>query len=178
MSGALSAISADVRRGAAATPGERFSLAILTSFGLGLAPVAPGTFGTLGGVAIHGLLVALGAGQALALAAAAAVFFLATCALGRVAQRRYGTKDPQRVVSDEVAGYLAAVAGVGSATTPFFAVALPGFVLFRILDIAKPWPIGRLERLPGGLGIAADDLAAGLVANLVLRGAFALAGAS
>jgi phosphatidylglycerophosphatase A len=69
------------------------------------------------------------------------------------------------VVIDEVAGMLASLVFTGVSWTG----ALAGLVLFRLFDIFKPYPAGRLERLPGGLGIMADDLMAGLYANLALR---------
>ncbi len=89
-------------------------------------------------------------------------------------------------MSDEVAGYLVTVAGTvpfgsgsafGAGAGGFWAYALLGFALFRVLDIAKPWPIRRLEGLPGGLGVAADDVAAGLLGNAAMRAVRALAGA-
>jgi phosphatidylglycerophosphatase A len=77
-----------------------------------------------------------------------------------------GIKDPGAVVIDEVAGMVVTLLGL-----PFtVATACWGFVLFRLLDIAKPFPIGWLDRhLKGGLGIVADDVAAGVIANLTLR---------
>ena len=82
------------------------------------------------------------------------------------AEKIFGQNDPGCIVIDEVAGQMAALAAI-----PFTAwTVLAGFILFRMLDIAKPPPIGWLDRrLPGGLGITADDLAAGLMANLLLR---------
>ena len=107
-------------------------------------------------------------------AAARRFFFLGTCILGPVALRRYGGKDPQSVVSDEVAGYLVAVAFTADLALGFHGRVLAAFVLFRVFDIAKPWPCRQLEKLPGGLGIAADDAMAGVYAHLALRiGVFA-----
>jgi len=62
------------------------------------------------------------------------------------------------------------------ALPPRWTVVLAGFVLFRLLDIFKPFPIRHLERLPGGVGVVADDVAAGLAANLILRAGMALGG--
>jgi phosphatidylglycerophosphatase A len=103
-------------------------------------------------------------------------FFLATWALGGVAIRHYGKKDPQKVVSDEVMGYLVSVAFTLETTGggAFWARALAGFILFRLFDIWKPGPVRMLERLPGGLGIAADDLLAGIFANGVIVLGYAL----
>lgn len=154
------------------TLGDRAALAILTGFGAGLAPKAPGTFGTGVGLLIHwGATRALGGGEWLALPLAG-IFFAATCLLGGAAARLFGgSKDPQSVVSDEVAGYLVSVAfTAGTPADPgFWTRAILAFVLFRAFDVAKPWPCRRLERLPGGLGIAADDIMAGIYANAGLR---------
>ena len=102
--------------------------------------------------------------------AARRFFFVATWALGGVAIRRSGKEDPQFVVSDEVCGVLINVAFTLQSTggAAFWPRAIAGFLLFRLFDIGKPGPIGRLERLPGGLGIAADDALAGVFGNVVL----------
>ena len=75
-----------------------------------------------------------------------------------------GKKDPSLVVIDEVAGLLITML---PAAPSWRSVAL-GFVLFRALDIAKPWPIRRLEALPGGWGIVMDDVAAGAVGAVAM----------
>jgi phosphatidylglycerophosphatase A len=89
---------------------------------------------------------------------------------GGVAEHHFGRTDPGQVVIDEVAGmlvtlFLNPVGWPGAAC---------GFLLFRVADILKPFPARRLERLPGGLGIMADDVMAGLYANLALRVILAL----
>ena len=82
------------------------------------------------------------------------------------AERIMGTKDPGAIVIDEVVGML--VACLGLSLTPASAVIL--FILFRLFDILKPFPVGWLDRrLSGGVGIVADDVAAGILANLVYR---------
>ena len=81
-------------------------------------------------------------------------------------------KDPGEVVSDEVAGFMVTLYLLPF-SWPFLA---GGFVLFRLLDILKPFPIRRLERLPGGAGVVLDDVAAGILANLILRSTGALLG--
>jgi phosphatidylglycerophosphatase A len=87
-----------------------------------------------------------------------------------VAERHFGKHDPGQVVIDEVAGMLITLflnpAGWFSAAV--------GFLLFRAADIVKPFPARRFERLPGGLGIMADDVMAGIYANLALRVILAL----
>ena len=79
--------------------------------------------------------------------------------------RGSGFKDPQFVVIDEVAGQLVALIAVPLAWKSFLA----GFILFRVFDIWKPFPIRRLERLPEGTGIVVDDLGAGLYALAVMH---------
>lgn len=131
--------------------------------GAGRAPVAPGTFGSAAGVVLAGL-AAWGAGRwgvpALALAATA----VGIAAAGAVA-RDLGDDDPGCVVIDEVAGQAVALAFLPLSPGAWLA----GFLAFRAFDIIKPPPVRFLERLPGGLGIVADDLAAGAYANLAVR---------
>jgi phosphatidylglycerophosphatase A len=85
-------------------------------------------------------------------------------AAGRVA-RQVDRKDPGIVVVDEVVGQWVTL--IALPFTPLTAGL--GFVLFRVMDIAKPWPARDLERVPGGWGIMADDVAAGVYAHLALR---------
>ena len=92
-----------------------------------------------------------------------------TCAATGHLARAYAAKDPSEVVSDEVCGYLIAAATPFDA--PFIWKAVGAFSLFRLFDIWKPGPIRRLEALPGGLGVVADDAAAGVLANLCLSAA-------
>lgn len=128
---------------------------------VGRLPFAPGTFGAIVGLGAWYLTAGLAAPIGLG------AFLLATVA-GTWAGRRYAMavrdEDPQEVVVDEFCGMWLALLGVA----PTLPAALLGFVLFRALDIAKPPPIRQLERLPGGLGIMADDLAAGALARFVV----------
>ena len=135
---------------------------VATGLGSGYSPVAPGTAGSLVGL----LLFLPLAGRALwiQLAAVVAVTILGVLAGGRLATM-LGAKDPGVVVIDEVAGQWITLLALPM--TPVIAVA--GFLLFRAMDIRKPWPARALERLPGGLGIMADDVAAGIYAHLLLR---------
>lgn len=135
--------------------------AAATWFGCGFAPWAPGTAGTLGAVPLY-LLVARG-GRAAVAATALAVGLLGVWSASVVA-RELREEDPQRVVIDEVAGFLFTMLAVAR---PTWLDVLVGFVLFRALDAAKPWPIRAFERLPGGWGIVLDDVAAGLLGALV-----------
>jgi phosphatidylglycerophosphatase A len=137
-----------------------------TAFGLGLLPVAPGTWGTLFGVALAWLagLVADTAMEQLLLVGLAFVVTLAGVPLARAAEERAGQKDPGWFVLDEVAGYLVAVLG-HPLTWPYL---LGAFVAFRVFDIWKPPPIRRLEQEGGGIGVMADDLMAGIYANVAV----------
>ncbi|OAQ20503.1 phosphatidylglycerophosphatase A family protein [Thermosulfurimonas dismutans] len=136
-------------------------LLLATFFGLGKIPWAPGTWGSGVGVLLYWATGDLPLwGQLL--------FFALLTLLGTLASHRValalGRKDPSCVIIDEVAG--AYLALLGHPADPLHLVA--GFLLFRILDIWKPWPIRITERLTGGLGIMADDLTAGGMANLLL----------
>ena len=134
-------------------------------FGCGLVPYAPGTAGTLGALPLYVLVRPHGI---FALAAAAiAVTALGVWSSSRVA-RATGLHDPQFVCVDEVAGVLV----TWLAAPEGWMGTLAGFVLFRLFDWLKPYPARALERLPGGLGIVCDDLAAGVwgaAALLALR---------
>ncbi|RMG42580.1 MAG: phosphatidylglycerophosphatase A [Acidobacteria bacterium] len=132
-------------------------------FGAGLSPVAPGTAGTAAAVPLVLLLWWAGSWP-VHLATTVGITCVGLWAAGDPV-KRWGVRDPGPVVVDEVAGYLAATCLV----PPGPATLLASFFLFRALDVIKPWPARSLERLPGGLGIVADDLAAGLYANLLLR---------
>ena len=109
-------------------------------------------------------------------AAATAGAFLLVVAFGTwaadVEARRQARSDPGSVVVDEVAGqwltYLPSALLLEPGSPGLAGTVVGGFLLFRILDVVKPWPVRRLERLPGGVGIMADDLAAGALAAAAL----------
>jgi phosphatidylglycerophosphatase A len=84
-----------------------------------------------------------------------------------IVARELGKKDPQVVVIDEVAGTLVTLLPMPHASWQAIAA---GFVLFRLFDIVKPWPIRHLERLPGGWGIVLDDIGAGVLGAAVMQG--------
>jgi phosphatidylglycerophosphatase A len=138
-------------------------LAVATVFGVGYAPVAPGTFGSAAGLLIWWLLPASIGIQAAAIAA----IFVAGSWGGNVAERHFGRSDPGQVVIDEVMGMLITL----FANPVGWIGAVAGFLLFRVFDVIKPYPANRLERLHGGIGIMADDGMAAIYANLVLRAA-------
>ncbi|HPL96734.1 MAG TPA: phosphatidylglycerophosphatase A [Smithellaceae bacterium] len=142
---------------------------LATGFGSGLSPVAPGTCGTLVGVVLCGAAGFLpGPYRFLfALAVAAAAIYIA----GQ-AEALYRKKDDRRIVIDEIAGFQVAMATV-PVTCLYLCLA---FVLFRIFDIWKPLGINRLQSLPGGWGVVADDLGAGAYAAVILF-LFSLTGA-
>jgi phosphatidylglycerophosphatase A len=136
-----------------------FILALATGGGSGYSPVAPGTAGSVVGLALWALVGGLGP---LSYAAAcAAVIGLGIWAAGR-AEEIFGRHDDGRITIDEVAGMLLSVASLPWRPE----VAGVGFLLFRLFDIWKPFPARAAERLPGGLGVMADDLVAALYANL------------
>ena len=131
-------------------------------FGVGLLPIAPGTFATLAGLP----LVFLNAHNSPTLATLFLLCFLAFAMwTSGLTQNILGRIDPPQVVIDEVGGTLVALFLVPFSWLTFFL----GFLLFRIFDIAKPFPVRRLEALKGGKGIVLDDLLAGIYANLCLR---------
>jgi len=125
-------------------------------------PVAPGTAGTVVGVLLYLLLKGL----------PAAWFFTACLLIAGIgtwaAQKSevlLGKKDDQSIVIDEIAGYLVTMILV----PPTWGYIVAGFVLFRVFDIAKPWPLRRLQDLHGGLGVMIDDIGAGVYANVALQ---------
>ena len=152
---------------------------MLTScFGLGRLPVAPGTWGSLPPVIIFGLMSYFGASSAMisnimAVLVLAGSFVCIQFAPASIAAT--GKNDPGEVVADEFAGqaltFLFSPFLVMRTATPrqILITALTGFVLFRLFDINKPWPIRKLEKYPAGWGILADDLLAGAFAWIVLQ---------
>ncbi|HAR36862.1 MAG TPA: hypothetical protein DCR87_08220 [Acidobacteria bacterium] len=136
---------------------------ISTFFGLGLFPLAPGTLASLAMVVLYKYyLHRLSWPLYLFLVL---VIFLVGVYFSTVYARSLNLKDPGKVVIDEVAGQLLAV----FLLRPDWLILGLGFILFRFLDIIKPMGVKKLETLPGGWGIMADDLASGLVVNLLLQ---------
>jgi len=127
--------------------------------GLGYLPGAPGTYASVLGAAL--CLPLLSLPWPVLAGAAAVLTAVAVWAAGQVAAAR-GIPDPPEVVIDEIAGMWWAALLLPA--TPYDLIAV--FCLFRLFDVVKPAPISRLERLPGGLGIVADDVAAGLLARV------------
>jgi phosphatidylglycerophosphatase A len=145
---------------------------LLTSFfGLGLLPYAPGTWGSLAPAVIYmaaGIIIGHNATLGSML-----VLLIAGCVITVVCSPKVigltGNLDPGQIVSDEVAGQALTYLLVGwlYPATCFCPATAAGFALFRLFDITKPWPCKRLEKLPAGWGILADDLAAGVWAGVV-----------
>ncbi len=138
-------------------------LILATGLGIGFVPFMPGTFGTLLGLPLAWAVECHGWPPPVQIAALAAIF-LAGIPLCDRAARLFGKKDPGSVVFDEIA----ALPVVFLLVRMTFSTAILGFVWFRIFDIAKPWPVRRLERFPGGLGIMIDDVAAAIYAAVAL----------
>ena len=134
---------------------------IATVGGLGYSPVAPGTIGSAVGLGMAWILSGNPSQQMIGCLVASGLGFWSSGPTARL----LGEKDAQPIIIDEVAGMM-----IGVVLLPAtWKIYLAGFLLFRVLDIFKPGPIGRLERLPGGVGIMADDLLAGVVTHLLLR---------
>ncbi|MHB1587221.1 MAG: phosphatidylglycerophosphatase A family protein [Acidiferrobacteraceae bacterium] len=141
--------------------GRAIRRAFATGFGAGCLPRAPGTFGTLVGVPIAWLLAGL---PTAAHAAVVLVLFAVGLPLCGGLARELGRHDPREIVWDEVVGLQLALFFSARNLGPY----VLGFMFFRLFDILKPPPLAGLERLPGGIGIMADDVGAGVYAALVL----------
>lgn len=152
----------------------------LATCGVGFIPVAPGTWGSAVGVALYLawesvariLLPSVHNGGVPTFASVAfnGLAFAVLCAAGIWAAGRcavvMGSKDPQKIVADEVMGQVCTFLFVPFGSS--WRTLLAGFILFRLFDIWKPYPIRKTERLPSGLGICADDLLAGVFAGVCL----------
>jgi phosphatidylglycerophosphatase A len=141
----------------------RLAVFIATVAYCGYFPIAPGTIGSLAGLAVYAV-VRWSQSPAVEAGAILAVFAIGTWA-GTVAERYFGGIDPGPVVIDEVVGMLITLAFVPVGLSG----ALVAFLLFRVFDVIKPYPAGRFERLHGGLGVMADDAMAAVYANITLR---------
>ncbi len=139
-------------------------LLLATGFGIGYLPKVPGTLGTLVAVILYLVFRKilpgpLSYGIMLALFSGMAIWISGT------AEKYLGKKDSSAIVIDEMAGFLLAMFLV-----PFSVrMLILGFILFRALDILKPFRIDRIESLPGGWGVVGDDLAAGILTNILLH---------
>ena len=142
---------------------QRMAFLFATGFGSGYSPIAPGTAGTVVGLLfVWGMSFMSLPGQ---LAFTVIVSALAMIAADIVA-KSIGLKDPGLVVADEIAGMMVTMIAIPLTLKSL----LLGFILFRVMDVVKPPPARQFEHFKGGIGIVADDLMAGVYAQLVLRG--------
>lgn len=135
-------------------------MALSTCLGLGYLP-ASGTFASAAGLLLYYFI----RGNPLLYAGSVLVLIIAGFWLSAEAEKITGSKDPGCVVVDEVAGMLLALAFLPCDLR----LAVLGFVVFRILDVFKPYPADKLQELPGGLGVMGDDIIAGLYTNVILQ---------
>jgi phosphatidylglycerophosphatase A len=142
---------------------NRFFLVLATGFGVGYSPVAPGTLGTLLAIPVYYFLSNISSPiYEITLIG----FFFLSVWISENAEIFFGKKDDQRIVIDEMMGFLITMLWVPK-VTHFIVI---GFFLFRLFDILKPFPIRRLERgLKGGFGVVLDDVIAGVYANIILH---------
>ena len=144
---------------------HRIATALATWFGCGYSPVAPGTAGSLGALLIAFLIQRSFHWQPVSFGYLVIALLLPGVWAAHVVAAQSGKEDPGMVVIDEVLGQWATLAGI---TVFNWKSWLAAFLLFRLLDIWKPPPVRQLENLPGGAGIVADDIMAGLYGALVL----------
>jgi phosphatidylglycerophosphatase A len=147
----------------------RLALFVCTFGGVGYSPVAPGTAGSAAGLVVYAALRLAGA-TPIAEAVVIGIIIVAGIWSGSLAERHFGTTDPGPGVIDEVAGMLVTLYALPAG----WIMAIGGFFLFRALDVFKPFPAQRFERLHGGLGMMADDLMVAIYGNLLLRAAVAI----
>jgi len=143
---------------------RRLGLFIATCGYLGFVPVAPGTFGSAAGLLAWAAVRS--SGSHLVEVLVIVILFAVGVWSGTEAEHHFGGVDPGPVIMDEVVGMLITLAFLPVTWTGAFV----GFLLFRLLDVVKPWPARGFERLPGGLGVMADDGMAALYGNLIMRG--------
>jgi phosphatidylglycerophosphatase A len=141
----------------------RLAVFISTVGYIGYFPFAPGTVGSAVGLVLHAGVVWIGS-PLFEVALIVGLFAVGVWS-GTIAEQYFGGIDPGPVVIDEVVGMLITLLFLSVSWTG----ALAAFVLFRIFDVIKPWPSGRFERLPGGLGVMADDAMAAVYAAVCLR---------
>ena len=153
------------------TLSDKLSYALATGMGAGFVPFGPGTVGALEGVAIYLAFAALHLGTTSFLAVLVLlnliVFGAGVWASSRTCKLT-GLEDAGLIVIDEISGQLIALTPLAFLSSVSIRGVVIGFVLFRLFDILKPYPIRKLERLHGGLGVMADDALAGVYAAVLL----------
>ena len=142
---------------------SRLGVFIATCGYIGYVPIAPGTFGSAAGLAVF--LAVRSTGSVTVELATIVVLFAVGIWSGTVAEHHFGGVDPGPIVMDEVVGMLITLALLPVTMTG----AIVGFLVFRVLDVVKPWPSRGFEQLHGGLGIMADDGMAAIYGNVVMR---------
>jgi phosphatidylglycerophosphatase A len=137
-----------------------------TGFFSGYSPIAPGTAGTLLAVLIYILEYIIFKTDCIITNLIIVLIMLyPSIKLGDAGEQFFNRKDPSQVVIDEMIGLWVSVLFI-----PFsLQIALLAFIIFRIIDIFKPYPIRKLEKLKGGLGIVLDDFMAGVFTNIIIR---------
>ena len=153
----------------------RIALVLATWFGCGLFPWGPGTVGSLAAVAIAWLVEQYLGGTRHFLFGMIFILMMPAIWSSTVSAKLLKKEDPGKIVIDEVLGQWVTLLGAPAFSLPSL---VAGFLLFRIFDIWKPWPVRRFEALPGGYGIVADDLVAGICAALILYIGFLVSGAT
>lgn len=147
---------------------KKLSLLLATGFGIGLfAPVAPGTIGSLPGVALAYAMALLPVWLQVVIALALAALAVPICGS---AEKTLGIKDDGRICADEWMLFPIAVVGIPLLDLPWWSMAV-FFCVVRLIDILKPWPCRSLQAIPGGMGIVIDDFFANvysLVFNWIL----------
>lgn len=168
-----------IKKGQAKTFLDFASLAI-TTFGVGYLPLAPGTWGSIVGVIIYLVykisIVPIIGQNFSSFFALTAILLVVFCIVGILASARVekllNNKDPQIIIVDEIMGQLIVFAFV-----PFgisWTLVIAGFVLFRLFDIWKPYPVRNFESLPNGIGVCADDIVAGVYGGVCLSILYAI----
>lgn len=138
---------------------RKINLFLASGLGLGLVvPFAPGTFGSLPGVALAYATTLLPLWAQIVVCTALVLLAIPVCG---VAERTLGIKDDGRIAADEWMLFPIAVIGIPLASLPWWSMVV-FFCIVRAIDIAKPWPCRSIQSLPGGRGIVADDLVANL----------------
>jgi phosphatidylglycerophosphatase A len=148
---------------------NRLALLVATVLGIGRVPFAPGTFGSLPGIAVT--LLARASGPWWLEGAIIVLLFAVGVWAATLAERHLGGIDPGPVVIDEVVGMMITVLFLPLSPAGLAA----GFVVFRVCDVLKPFPAGRFEQFPGGLGVMSDDVMAGVWGYAIMRGLIWLA---
>jgi len=142
-------------------------LALASGFGTGYAPVASGTFGCLVGIPLFIALEPLRYTSVPLYLLTIAGFIAVACWIAGRAEEFYGEHDSGKIVIDEIVGYLAATLFLA----PTFANIAVAFLIFRVLDVIKPYPANAIDaRMPGGAGVVLDDVVSGLYTCLIMHG--------